>query len=141
VSTPAHHFSNRGLNDSNGTLWTSYVLQGPSGVTYFAGDTGYGKHFRQVRERFGPARLAVLPIGAYKPEAFMEAVHVSPRETVQASVDLEAKVSVPMHYGTFELGDDGQEEGVTDLLKALEARTDSKPDFWVLGFGEGRDVP
>ena len=141
VSTPSQHFSNRGLSDRDGTLWTSYVLQGPPGVTYFAGDTGYGKHFKQVREKFGPVKLAVLPIGAYKPEAFMEVVHVSPAEAVQASVDLEAKVSVPMHYGTFHLGDDGQEEPVTELRKALEARTEPKPDFWVLGFGEGRDVP
>jgi L-ascorbate metabolism protein UlaG (beta-lactamase superfamily) len=141
VSTPSQHFSNRGLNDRDGTLWTSYVLQGPSGVTYFAGDTGYGKHFRQVREKFGPVKLAVLPIGAYKPEAFMEVVHVSPKEAVQASIDLEARVSVPMHYGTFNLGDDGQEEPVTELLKAIEARPDPKPQFWVLGFGEGRDVP
>jgi L-ascorbate metabolism protein UlaG (beta-lactamase superfamily) len=141
VSTPSQHFSNRGLNDRDGTLWTSYVLQGPSGVTYFAGDTGYGKHFRQVREKFGPVRLAVLPIGAYKPEAFMEVVHVSPKEAVQASIDLEARVSVPMHYGTFHLGDDGQEEPVTELRKAIDARPDPKPQFWVLGFGEGQDVP
>lgn len=141
VSTPAHHFSNRGLSDRNGTLWTSYVLQGPSGVTYFAGDTGYGKHFKQVREKFGPVKLAVLPIGAYKPEAFMEVVHVSPTEAVQASVDLEAKVNVPMHFGTFRLADDGQEEPVTDLRRVLDARPEPKPDFWVLGFGEGRDVP
>jgi L-ascorbate metabolism protein UlaG (beta-lactamase superfamily) len=141
VSTPSQHFSNRGLDDDNGTLWTSYVLQGPSGVTFFAGDTGYGQQFRKVRERFGPVRLAVLPIGAYKPEAFMEVIHVSPREAVQASVDLEAKVSVPMHYGTFNLGDDGQEEPVTELGKALDALPEHKPQFWVLGFGEGRDVP
>lgn len=141
VSTPSHHFSNRGLLDQNGTLWTSYVLQGPSGVTYFAGDTGYGKHFRQVREKFGPPRLAVLPIGAFKPEAFMEVVHVSPKEAVQAHLDLGAKVSVPMHYGTFDLGDDGQEEPVTELQKAIEAQAEPRPEFWVLGFGEGRDVP
>ncbi|WP_050791982.1 MBL fold metallo-hydrolase, partial [Stigmatella aurantiaca] len=122
VSTPAHHFSNRGLSDQNGTLWTSYVLQGPSGVTYFAGDTGYGKHFRQVRERFGPPRLAVLPIGAFRPEAFMEVVHVSPEQAVQAHLDLEARLSVPMHFGTFRLADDGQEEPVTRLRAALEAQ-------------------
>jgi L-ascorbate metabolism protein UlaG (beta-lactamase superfamily) len=141
VSTPSQHFSNRGLNDRDGTLWTSYVLQGPSGVTYFAGDTGYGKHFRQVREKFGPPRLAVLPIGAFKPEAFMEVVHVSPKEAVQAHLDLGARVSVPMHYGTFNLGDDGQEEPVTELRKAIEAQAEPRPVFWVLGFGEGRDVP
>jgi L-ascorbate metabolism protein UlaG (beta-lactamase superfamily) len=141
VSTPAHHFSNRGLSDGNGTLWTSYVLQGPSGVTYFAGDTGYGKHFRQVRERFGPPRLAVLPIGAFRPEAFMEVVHVSPEQAVQAHLDLEAQVSVPMHFGTFRLADDGQEEPVTRLHAAVEAQPGPKPAFWVLGFGEGRDIP
>ena len=46
-----------------------------------------------------------------------------------------------MHYGTFNLGDDGQEEPVTELLEAIEAQAEPRPQFWVLGFGEGRDVP
>jgi L-ascorbate metabolism protein UlaG (beta-lactamase superfamily) len=141
ASARTQHFSNRGLFDRGGTLWTGYVFRGPHGTSYFAGDTGWGRQFAEARERFGPMRLAVLPIGAYKPEWFMSPVHVSPGEAVRASVDLGARYSVPMHYGTFKLADDGEDEPVEDLKRALAAMGQEAPEWWVLGFGEGRDVP
>ncbi len=140
-SVPAQHFSNRGMCDRGGTLWTGYVVKGPAGPVYFAGDTGYGPHFRQIRERFGPVRLALLPIGAYKPEWFMSPVHTSPAEAVRAHQDLEAGTSMAMHFGTFSLGDDGQDEAPAELAIALEKAGPAAGRFWVLGFGEGRDVP
>lgn len=141
VSARTQHFSNRGLGDANGTLWTGYVFRGPHGRTYFAGDTAAGGQFTEAREKLGPMRLAVLPIGAYKPEGIMSPVHVSPREAVQASVDLGARYSVPMHYGTFRLADDGETEPLWDLAGALVERGAQAPEWWVLAFGEGRDVP
>ena len=140
-SVPAQHFSNRGLCDQDATLWTGYVFTGPAGPIYFAGDTGYGPHFRQIRERFGPVRLALLPIGAYKPEWFMAPVHVSPAEAVRAHRDLQAQTSAAIHFGTFALGDDGQEEPPRALAEALSQSGPDTSPFWVLGFGEGRDVP
>ncbi len=139
-SVPNRHFSNRGLFDQDRTLWTAWVLEGPAGRAYFAGDTAYGAHFKQARERLGPMRLAVLPIGAYRPEWFMSQVHMGPPDAVKAALDLEATLAVPMHYGTFQLGDDGEEEPVTALRAALDA-ADKRPAFRVLGFGEGVDVP
>ena len=137
-SVPNQHFSNRGLFDADGTLWTAWVLEGKGGRAYFGGDTGYGPHFAEVEKRLGPMRLAVLPIGAYKPEWFMSPVHMSPKEAVQASLDLHATMAVPMHYGTFPLADDGE----TEAVEALTAAIAEKPaPFVVLGFGEGRDVP
>ena len=134
------HFSNRGLFDTDGTLWTAWVLEGPhAGKAYFAGDTGYGPHFKEVGATWGPFRLAVLPVGAYKPEWFMGPVHVDPNEAVQAALELRAKTAVPMHYGTFELSDEGETQPIEDLKKAMEARPGS--GFVVLGFGEGRDLP
>ncbi|WP_309892924.1 MBL fold metallo-hydrolase [Archangium sp.] len=141
TSARTQHFSNRGLFDRGGALWTGYVLRGPHGATYFAGDTGWGRQFAEARERFGPMRLAVLPIGAYKPEWFMSPVHMSPGEAVRASEDLGARYSVPMHYGTFQLADDGEDEPVEELRRALAERGAQAPEWWVLGFGEGRDVP
>lgn len=133
------HFSNRGLFDADGTLWTAWVLEGPrAGKAYFAGDTGYGPHFKDVGARHGPFRLAVLPIGAYKPGWFMGPVHQGPAEAVQAAVDLRAATAVPMHYGTFELADDGETEAVELLEQAMKAQPGS--GFVVLGFGEGRDL-
>lgn len=137
-SVPNQHFSNRGLCDSDGTLWTAWVFSGKGGRAYFGGDTGYGPHFKLVSERLGPMRLAVLPIGAYEPEWFMAPVHMSPAEAVQAAIDLKASMAVPMHYGTFALADDGEAEPVEELTKAMQKQP---APFVVLGFGEGRDVP
>lgn len=137
-SVPNQHFSNRGLFDADGTLWTAWVMDGKAGRAYFGGDTGYGAHFKEVRERVGRLRLAVVPIGAYLPEWFMAPVHMSPKEAVQAGNDLQAVMVVPMHYGTFALADDGEKQAVEDLNAALAAQP---APFVVLGFGEGRDVP
>ena len=141
VSARTQHFSNRGLTDGNGTLWTGYVFRGPHGNTYFAGDTGWGGQFAEARERLGPMRLAVLPIGAFRPEGFMSPVHISPGQAVQASVDLGARYSVPMHYGTFQLADDGEWEPLQQLHRALAERGAEAPRWWTPGFGVGRDIP
>jgi L-ascorbate metabolism protein UlaG (beta-lactamase superfamily) len=114
------------------------VLSTRKGNIYFAGDTGWGPHFQLIAERFSPIRVALLPIGAYKPRWFMSAVHISPAEAVKAAKVLRATATVPIHYGTFPLGDDGQDEALTDLKRALKAEGNAAPRFDVLGFGEGR---
>jgi L-ascorbate metabolism protein UlaG (beta-lactamase superfamily) len=141
TSVPSQHFSNRGICDQDATLWTSYAVEGPSGWAFFAGDTGYGPQYAEIRRRLGPPRLAVLPIGAYKPEWFMGPIHMSPRQALLAHQDLEAGTSVAMHYGTFDLADDGETEPPEELRRAIaESKVPVKP-FWTLEFGEGRDVP
>jgi L-ascorbate metabolism protein UlaG (beta-lactamase superfamily) len=86
TAVPAAHFSGRGLFDRDRTLWCGFVVEGPSGRVYYAGDTGWGPHFAEVRARFGPVRLALLPIGAYRPRWFMKPVHVDPFEAVAAAL-------------------------------------------------------
>lgn len=141
TAVPAQHGSNRGLADRNRTLWSGYVFEGQGGYAYFAGDTGFGPHFAGIRERFGPPRLAILPIGAFRPQWFMQPVHVSPAEAVQAHRLMGANRSVAMHFGTFRMADDGQDEPVAELVAALARQGVHEDHFWVLDFGEGRDVP
>ena len=141
TGVPAQHFSNRGLFDRDGTLWLGYVIKGPAGVTYFAGDSGQGPHFAEIRQRLGAPRLALLPIGASRPEWFMEAVHISPAQALQAHDLLGARTSLAVHFGTFALGDDGQDEPVQALDAALAQRPEPRPRFWHLAPGEARDVP
>ena len=140
VAVPAQHFSGRSLTDRDRALWVGYVVRGPSGAVYFAGDTGYGSHFVEIGRHLGPIRLALLPIGAFRPVWFMHRVHLAPEEAVRAADDLGAATSVAIHFGTFALGDDGEEEPPRLLAEAIAAR-EPRPRFWVLGFGEGRDVP
>jgi L-ascorbate metabolism protein UlaG (beta-lactamase superfamily) len=141
VAAPAQHFANRGLFDRDRVLWVSWAVRGPAGMAYVGGDTGAGPHFRQVRERLGAPRLALLPIGAYQPPWFMSSVHETPAEAVAAADALQARTSVAMHFGTFALADDGQDEPPAALSAAIAEHPAPAPRFWVLGFGEGRDVP
>jgi L-ascorbate metabolism protein UlaG (beta-lactamase superfamily) len=139
--TPARHWSNRALVRRNAALWGSFLLESAAGSVFFAGDSGYGDHFRVIRECFGPVRLALLPIGAYEPRWFMAPSHLNPEEAVRAAADLEAGTSVAIHFRTFRLTDEGRDEPVEALRKALADRGDAAPRFWVLGEGEGREVP
>lgn len=137
----AKHFSGRALRDRDATLWCGFVLQGSSGNIYFAGDTGMGSHFAEIKNRFGSIRLALLPIGAYLPEWFMHPVHISPSEALEVHHILESSISMAIHFGTFALGDDGECEPVTKLRESLNNKNTSDSRFWVLEHGERRNVP
>jgi L-ascorbate metabolism protein UlaG (beta-lactamase superfamily) len=124
---PAQHFSSRSLWDRNETLWGGYVLSGPSGDVYFAGDTGYGSHFREIARRFPRIRAAILPIAPFRPRPSPEtpspsgsAVHMGPREAVRAHRDLGTEVSLAAHFQIFQLGMEGFEDAVNELTLALK---------------------
>jgi N-acyl-phosphatidylethanolamine-hydrolysing phospholipase D len=105
---------------------------------YFAGDTGYEQHFEQIGTKFGPPDLAILPIGAYRPEWFMLSMHLNPEQAVQAHLDLGARRSLGIHWGTFILSDESPDEPPRLLLES--ARQKSLPDneVFVLRPGETR---
>ena len=137
---PAQHFSARGMFDGNSALWGGFIINSSSGNIYFAGDTGFGPHFEQIAERFGKIRLAMLPVAAYLPRWFMSPQHISPDEALKAHASLGAKTSVAMHFGTFPLADDAEHQA-TDRLKEIVSTADmNSSEFWILDFGEGRDV-
>lgn len=138
TSVPAKHFSSRGPTDRDFALWGGFVIRGASGSVYFAGDTGYGSHFAEIGRRLGPMRVALLPIGAFLPGWFMSPVHMGPAEALRAARDLRAEVTVPIHYGTFPLGDDAEDEPLRELERALAAEAEPKPRVEVLECGEGR---
>lgn len=137
---PAQHWSGRGLNDRNRALWMSCVIETAGGPLYFAGDSGYASHFRAVRERHGPMRLALLPIGAYLPRWFMAYQHMNPAEALRAHLDLGAACSLGIHYGTFDLADDGPEQPAEDLRRALEEAGLPEDLFRPASFGLPCDI-
>jgi L-ascorbate metabolism protein UlaG (beta-lactamase superfamily) len=154
--TPAQHFSARGLFDRNRTLWGGFLLAwGPSPPTplphrgrgessvrvYFAGDSGYGEHFRTIGERAGSIDLALLPIGAYEPRWFMRPAHVNPAEAVQVHLDLRPRLSIAMHFGTFQLTDEAIDEPIRALREALARRGVDENAFRVPAFGETIFLP
>ena len=136
--TPARHWSGRGLRGRNRTLWGGLMLR--HGVTqlFFAGDTGYGAHFADVRRRLGAIDLALLPIGAYEPRWFMQEQHMDPDEAVRAHLDLDARVSIATHFGCFQLTDEAIDDPVRELASARERHGVDEERFQVLEVGETR---
>jgi L-ascorbate metabolism protein UlaG (beta-lactamase superfamily) len=141
TAVPVQHFSSRGLTDRDANLWTGWIIESAGGPIFFAGDTGNGPALEQVAERWAPVRLAILPIGAYRPEWFMSPVHISPKEAVQLHQRLQARKSVAIHFGTFPLADDGETEPQEELNRQMDAAGVSPDAFWILNFGEGRNAP
>ena len=138
---PAQHWSARGLFDRFETLWGSWWIAAGGATAYFAGDTGYGPHFKAIRERLGAPALALLPIGAYEPRWFMQEMHMNPEDAVLAHRDLGARHSLPMHYGTFRLSDEAYDQPVRDLAAACDKHGVSKnPGFQPMEIGETRTI-
>jgi L-ascorbate metabolism protein UlaG (beta-lactamase superfamily) len=121
---PAQHWSSRGLFDARMALWGGFMLATRDALIYFAGDTGYGDGgiFRTLRTRFGPPDLALIPIGAYAPRWFMKDQHTDPEESVQILLDLDARAALGLHWGVFQLSDEGRDAPREELAEALARR-------------------
>jgi len=119
---PAKHKSNRFAFQRHKKLCCGYVIQKNAVSVYFAGDTGYGDHFKEIASRFS-LDAALLPIGAYKPYEWFREIHLNPQTAIQAFLDLRAKIFIPIHWGTFKISDEPLHEPPVLLLE--EARKQS----------------
>lgn len=116
--TPSRHFSGRGLNNRFSTLWGSWVILGRTDRIYFSGDGGYGPHFKEIGERYGPFDFAMMECGQYN-ERWKE-IHMMPEETAQAGLDIGAKVTMPIHWAAFSLAMHSWTDPVERVLKKAE---------------------
>lgn len=145
--TPAQHWSNRLGRPRNYRLWGGYFvhLTAAAQLTsrapeerafWFAGDSGYhAPLFEAIRRQCGRPDLALLPIGAYEPRWFMAPVHMNPAEAVQVHRQMEARISLAMHWGTFRLTDEAREEPLRDLERACREQGVAAEAFRVLAPG------
>ncbi|MGP9800573.1 MBL fold metallo-hydrolase [Rheinheimera sp. NSM] len=105
TATPAQHFSGRGILDGNKTLWASWVIEDTTEhdpfKIFFSGDSGYFDGFAEIGQRFGPFDLTLMETGAYN--AQWSYVHLHPKQSVQAHLDLQGRWLLPIHNGTFDL--------------------------------------
>jgi L-ascorbate metabolism protein UlaG (beta-lactamase superfamily) len=133
---PAHHWSKRTLTDTCRSLWGGWVLTAPDGQrVYFAGDTGYGRWFQRIGQRYPGIDLALMPIGAYDPRWWLGDVHCDPEEAVRAVRDLGARRMAPMHWGTFVLSAEPVLEPLTRVRAAWEQAGLAREDLWDLPVG------
>ena len=119
---PSQHWSRRGLNDENATLWGGFVIEGSTARLYHSGDTAYFDGFSEIGRRSGTIDAAMLPIGAYDPAWFMSKQHMNPEEAVRAFTELGARQFVAMHFGTFKLTDEPLDEPPARLASEWQRR-------------------
>lgn len=118
IFKPAIHWSNRFMGPYK-TLWGSWIFQSKTKTIYFAGDTAYGTHFKQISEQFPKIDLALIPIGAYVPRFFMQQVHLAPEDAIKAHQDLQPLKSLAIHWGTFQLTGESMFDPVDELQKIM----------------------
>ncbi len=118
VSTPARHFSGRGLTDRNKTQWASWVVKGKKESIYFSGDGGYSDHFKKIGKEYGPFDLAMIECGQYNKR--WSEIHLTPEETAQAALDLNAKKAMPIHWGAFNLSLHSWTDPIERVKKAAQ---------------------
>lgn len=119
-TTPARHFSGRGLSRNN-TLWMSYVFQSPTMKIYIGGDSGYDTHYATIGKKFGPIDLAILEDGQYDKK--WKYIHLMPEQGLQAAKDLNAKRLFPVHSSKFVLANHPWDEPlvkITELNKKVK---------------------
>jgi N-acyl-phosphatidylethanolamine-hydrolysing phospholipase D len=136
---PAQHWSARTLFDKDETLWSGWVVAGPSRRFYFAGDTGYFAGFAEIGARFGGFGLAALPIGAYDPAPMMQPFHMNPEEAVRAALDAGVERMLGVHWGTFDLTDEPLDEPPRRFHQAARTLAIAEERVWTPAIGETRE--
>ena len=119
---PAVHYSQRNFYDTDRTLWGSFFIRAGRETLYFAGDTGYGKHFNEIQRIMGRPDFCFMPIATYAPQYIMKSSHVNPLEAIKAFHDLGAKYFIPMHYGTYDLSDEPMSEPIQKIRSAFSSK-------------------
>jgi N-acyl-phosphatidylethanolamine-hydrolysing phospholipase D len=148
--TPAQHWSGRGLHDRNQTLWGAWAVLSDDFHWYFTGDTGYSRDFLDTRAHFadrqssgrgGGFDAALIAVGACLPRWFMALQHVDIDEAVQIHLDIGAKCSIGVHWGTFALADEPLDQPLHELEGARSRKGVSADAFALLPVGGTRQLP
>jgi N-acyl-phosphatidylethanolamine-hydrolysing phospholipase D len=130
--------------------WGGYALFAPDFHLYFSGDTGYSQDFVDTQKHFanrqtaalgGGFDMALIAVGAYAPRWFMKDQHVNPEEAVQIHLDLQAKRSIGVHWGTFDLTDESLDQPPKDLAIARAASRLPQEAFDVMAIGQTLKLP
>ncbi len=137
-----HHWGSRWLADRNRALWSGFTITLPGGNLFFAGDTGMGSgSWADEAGQRGPVRLALLPIGAYRPRELMSGNHLSPAEAVKIFQRLGAEQALGIHWGTFPLSNEGMDEPKADLAAALSTAGVLPERFQAIDVGATLSLP
>ena len=104
--TRNHHWGSRWGADRNRALWSSFVIDTPSGVIFFAGDTGLGDGewpAEALAAAGKPLRLALVPIAAFRfrPGQLGTGSHIGPPDALRVWNRLGRPWTLPIHWAPF----------------------------------------
>lgn len=120
ICVPARHFSNRGLFDGNESLWAGWVITSETKRIFYSGDGGYGNHFKEIGDRLGPFDLAIIENGSYN-EAWPY-VHSNAENAIQACIDVNSNLFLPVHWATFDLSIHSWDEPIIRAVSEAKKR-------------------
>lgn len=118
-TTTGRHFSGRTFK-RNQSIWMSFVLRTPTMKIFIGGDSGYGTHFAEIGNTYGPFDLAILECGQYN--QYWKYIHTMPEETVQAAIELKAKKIIPVHWSKFSLALHAWDDPIIRVTKEAERK-------------------
>jgi N-acyl-phosphatidylethanolamine-hydrolysing phospholipase D len=136
VCLPAQHWSRRITQDTDTTLWASFLLVSSDRKIYYGGDSGYFIGYREIGRRYPGIDHALLPVTAYDPRWFMHYAHMDAREALDAFRDLGARYFIPTQWGTFRLGDEPIGQAPSALSKAAQSTKTDPARIIVMGIGQ-----
>lgn len=141
TAVPAQHWSMRTLWDRNRSLWCGWVVTSPHQRFWFTGDTGYTPTLADIPQRLGPFDMVALPAGAYAPRWFMASHHMDPQQAVRLWQQAGEPLAFPVHWGVFELADEGLDEPVRELVQELNEAGGRCDNFRILKIGQYLSFP
>jgi N-acyl-phosphatidylethanolamine-hydrolysing phospholipase D len=135
-AVPARHFNSRTLRDENQALWAGWLIQHGEEKLFFAGDTGYSQHFKDIRQKYGDIDICLLPIASYHGPNY-RAVHMTPEDALVVADELGCKVMIPWGYGnaSWQMGDHSSHSPLLRLLH-MQQRLDSQVPLLILNEGD-----
>lgn len=138
---PAHHFNSRMLfNDHNQAMWGGWLLEQNGRTLFFAGDTGYSAHFKDIQQRYGDIDICLIPVASYHHEEqgeWYRYVHTTPEDALVAAADLGCKVMIPWGYGnaSWQMGDISSHSPLLRLLH-MQQHLNSQVPLLILNEGD-----
>uniref|UniRef100_A0A7S1XEJ7 Metallo-beta-lactamase domain-containing protein n=1 Tax=Compsopogon caeruleus TaxID=31354 RepID=A0A7S1XEJ7_9RHOD len=158
VCTPSQFVPGGPWGHHSTSLWCSWVVLGPRSRIFFAGGTGYRAvnketpcdsreerekfpacpAFREIGQRYGPFSVAFLPIGGYSPRSLLSSIQCDPLDAIAIHLDVRARQSVAMNWGTLQHMDEETLEPLRKLERSLIDCKLSDSDFVVMMPGKTR---
>ena len=136
VCLPTQHWSRRITQNTDTTLWASFLLLTHGRKIYYGGDSGYFIGYREIGHLYPGIDYALLPVTAYTPRWFMHYVHMDAREALDAFRDLGARYIIPTQWGTFQLGDEPIGQAPSALSKAAQSANIDPSQIIVMDIGQ-----